>query len=87
MNPIAAILHDTIERCCTEPGAQCPYDDDEVRRITEAIEQHIGAALVVAREEVAGAVALAMADTYRPRIVTDAALGVVRDRLIGGDPR
>lgn len=34
---LSALIHDTISRCCAQPGAQCPYDDDEVRRITDAV--------------------------------------------------
>jgi hypothetical protein len=34
---IRPAVHDTIDRCCTTPGGRCPYDDDEIRRVTEAV--------------------------------------------------
>lgn len=34
---IYAAVHDTIDRCCTDPGERCAYDDHETHRVTDAV--------------------------------------------------
>lgn len=40
---VMAAVHDTLNRCCDQP--QCPYEDDEVRRVTEAVLKVVGPVL------------------------------------------
>ena len=65
--PIAAAVHDTINRCCTGP-APCPFDDDEVRRVTDAV---LAALAAVADDGLAEAWAAGWSAGASRRLSTD----------------